>query len=94
MAYTVRDATKLHGVGLFGGYNIFLNQRIKVCIYFENDPISIHVDDVKKLVNKSLKSWSGWTSSDNIDELQIKIKEAKTIKEIVVFLYEEQEKSF
>ena len=30
VGYQVKGARKLHGVGPFFGYNIFLNQRIKV----------------------------------------------------------------
>ena len=28
----IKDAHKLHGVGLFWGYNVFLNQRIKLAL--------------------------------------------------------------
>ncbi|SCY35564.1 hypothetical protein [Desulfoluna spongiiphila] len=90
MKYTVSDARKIHGVGPFWGYNIFLNQKVKVGIDFEGKPSQVNVYDVKKLVEKSLESWDGWVSSGSFNEIQEKIKEAKTIKEIVDVLYSEQ----
>jgi hypothetical protein len=46
-AYKVPGAKKLHGVGPFGGYNIFLNQKIKVELLFEGNPFQITADEVK-----------------------------------------------
>ncbi len=58
-AYKVTSAKKLHGVGPFWGYNIFLNQKIKVELLFEGKPFQITADEVKKRVLLSFKKWHG-----------------------------------
>jgi hypothetical protein len=79
----VRGAEKLYGVGLFWGYNIFLNQRIKVRLLIEETPLKISVDEVKRHVFHSFKHRHGWSTRDDFDELRTSIEEACSIPEII-----------
>jgi hypothetical protein len=81
--FNVKSAKKLHGVGLFWGYNIFLNQRIRVELVFEDKVENIPLEDVKAAVFKSFRTWHGWASADDFDELQSKVKNATSVREIM-----------
>src|ERR1041384_1759054 len=81
--FKVAAAKKLYGIGLFWGYNIFLNQRIRVELMFSDDSKEISLDEVKGAVFKSFRNWHGWGSSDTFDELQAKVKAASSIAELV-----------
>ena len=82
----VRDAKKLHGVGWFGGYNLFLNQRIKVELVFEGPPFQMSVEEVRQRVLDSFKRWSGWKTRDDFDELKAAIEHAPSIPEVIRLL--------
>jgi hypothetical protein len=88
LAVRVKDAHKLHGVGLFRGYNIFLNQRIKVKLELSGDPFRMQLDDVRQMVLKSFQSRRGWSSRDDFDELKASIENARSIPEIIERLSE------
>ncbi len=81
--FSVKGAKKLHGVGPFWGYNIFFNQRIKVELVFEGEPHHVSLDEVKEAVFKSFRTWHGWSSADDFDELQSKVKNANSLREII-----------
>lgn len=85
-AYKVKGAKKLHGVGPFWGYNIFLNQMIKVELLFEGNPFQITVDEVKKRVLLSFKRRHGWSTRGDFEELRERVKNAKSILEIIRLL--------
>ncbi len=79
----VRGAEKLHGVGLFWGYNCFLNQRIRVRLFLEGALAQVSVDEVKRHVFDSLKHRHGWSTRDDFDELKASIENARSISEII-----------
>jgi hypothetical protein len=83
---SVKNAKKLYGVGRFWGYNIFLNQRIKVELITEDKTIQISVEEVKKYVFKSFANWHGWASRGDFGELKKSVANAKTITEIIQLL--------
>lgn len=85
-AYKVKGAKKLHSVGPFWGYNIFLNQMIKVELLFEGNPFQITVDEVKKRVLLSFKRRHGWSTRGDFEELRERVKNAKSILEIIRLL--------
>ena len=87
-SYKVKGAKKLHGVGPFGGYNIFLNQMIKVELLFEGNPFQINVDEVKRRVLLSFKKRHGWSTRGDFEELRERVKNAKGILEIIQLLSE------
>lgn len=74
--------------GLFWGYDIFLNQMIKVELLFEGNPFQITVDEVKKRVLLSFKKRHGWSTRGDFDELQSNVENAHSILEIIQFLSE------
>lgn len=82
-AASVKSAKKLHSIGPFWGFNIFLNQRIKVELFFEGEPFVISVDDVRKRVLSSFRKWHGWQTRDDFDELKTAIEKASTVAEII-----------
>jgi len=81
-AVKIKDAKKLHGVGPFFGYNIFLNQRIKVELLPDGQPSQKDVGDVRDLVLKALRGNQGWNASGDYDELVASAERAKSISEI------------
>ena len=85
-AFKILNAKKLHGVGSFWGYNIFLNQKIKVELEFEGDPIKFSIDDIKKKVFHSFRKWHGWRARGDFKELYEKVKNAQSISEIIELL--------
>ncbi len=87
-AYKVTGAKKLHSVGPFGGYNVFLNQKIKVELLFEGNPFQITADEVKRRVLLSFKKRHGWSTRGDFEELQDSIKNAQSILEIIQLLSE------
>ena len=45
--YKINSAKKIKGVGLFWGYNVFLNQKIKVELSFSDKFEKISLEDLK-----------------------------------------------
>jgi hypothetical protein len=46
----IKDAHKLHGVGLFWGYKLFLNQRIRVELEPSGEPFAVSVAEVRDML--------------------------------------------
>ena len=82
-AARVKSANKLHGVGPLWGFNIFLNQRIKVDPVFDGEQFSVSVDEVRKRVLDSFRKWHGWQTRADFDELKAAIEKAETVAEVV-----------
>ena len=82
----VKDARRVQGIGPFWGFNIFLNQRIRVELLTEGDLHQVTTDDVKSRVLKSFQEWKGWSSSDRFDELRERTSSARSIPEIIQIL--------
>jgi len=81
-AVRVKGARRLHGIGPFGGYNIFLNQRIKVTLEYDGAPFQMSLEEVKERIFRSFEEWEGWSASSNFEELQEQIQRSTSIKEI------------
>jgi hypothetical protein len=79
----VKNAHKLHGVGLFWGYNIFMNQRIKVELELSGEPFNISLEEIKRMMFESFQRWHGWRSRGDFDELKASIEKAKSVSEIM-----------
>ncbi len=82
----VRGANKLHGVGLFFGYNIFLNQRIKVQLHIDGEPIQVSLTEVKDYVFDSFKHRRAWRTRGDFAELRSEVQNAASIPEIIELL--------
>ncbi|MEI7881842.1 MAG: hypothetical protein WCI95_13335 [bacterium] len=87
-AIHVKSARKLHGVGLFWGFNPMVGQRIKVDLIFDGEPFLMTVVDVRNLVLDLFKKSSGWQTRDDFDELKSSVENASTIGELIRLLSE------
>jgi len=81
-AFRVNGARKLHGIGPFGGFNIFLNQKIRVEPNFAGEPSQMSLEALKKRVFQSFEEWHGWSSAINFEEMKERVRTATSIKEI------------
>ncbi len=84
--YAIRiiGAKKLHGVGFLWGYNIFLNQKIRVELIPDGEPFKLSLDEVRAKVLKVLRgNRSFWESGGNFEEIEQAIVDAKAIPEII-----------
>ena len=84
--FVVKSAKKLHGVGFLWGFNIFLNQNIRVELTFEGKPRKVALDEIKGRIFQSFQKWHGWATRGDFDELQEKVRNAQSISEIIQLL--------
>lgn len=84
--FRVRSARKLHGLGRFGGYDIFLNQWIRVGLDIEDTHREASLDEVKEIVLKDFDSWDGWRSRGDFDVLRRRVTGAHTIPGLLEIL--------
>lgn len=80
----IKDAKKLYGIGFLWGYNIFLNQKIRVELIPDGEPFNLSLDEVRAKVLKVFRgNRSFWASGGNFEEIEQAILNAKTIPEII-----------
>jgi hypothetical protein len=87
MAARVRSARKLHSVGPFRGFNIFLNQRIKIELCYEGNLFPISLTELREMLLESFEKWHGWSSAENFEELRAKVTRATTFGELFDALF-------
>jgi hypothetical protein len=83
LALRVKGAEKLHGVGLFRGYNIFLNQRIKMKLHVAGPRIQVSLEEVKDKIFESFRISHGWATRADYQELKANVRNASSIAEII-----------
>ena len=81
-AVRVAGARKVRGLGRFGGYGIFLNQRIEVELVVAGEPSRMPLDQFKQRLSESFTEWHGWQATDEFPELQGAVARATTYGEI------------
>lgn len=81
--YIVTKARKLHGVGPFWGYNIFLNRWIRVALDLRSSGETLSVDGVRSLVLNDFQNSPNWQTRDDFQELLAAVERASTIAEII-----------
>lgn len=86
MEYKIRGARKLRGVGPFGGYNLFLNQRIEVALQLDEQSVQLSLEDVKQKVLRSFKQWHGWSSRGDFADLTERVQNAGSYGELIQLL--------
>jgi hypothetical protein len=79
--FGVQSAKKVHGVGPFWGYNLFLNQRIKVELTLRPLP-SMSLEEVRARVREAFTGNQRWDASADMEGLQRSIASAPTIREM------------
>lgn len=82
IAIKVTGARKLHGAGFLGGFNLFLNQRIKVELKHSGEPFQLRLEEVKERIFESFETWHGWTASENFDDIKKGVEKASSVEEI------------
>lgn len=85
-AFHVKDAKKVNGIGFLGGWNIFLNQKIRVELEIEEEPKKTTLDEVKQKVLKCFFAWHGWSSGGNLPELKKRVQAAASVRELASVL--------
>jgi hypothetical protein len=88
IGFQVKGARKITGVGLFCGYNIFLNQTIKVELMLDQTTRNVSIDEVKNIIFRSFEKWHGWKSRGDLEELKVKVKKTNSIANIITLLSE------
>jgi hypothetical protein len=81
-AYPVAGA-KVGSVGAFGGWNLFLNQRIRVELLAAAQRYTIAVDELRNRVFESFQTWEGWQSAENFEEVEANVRRATTVDAII-----------
>jgi hypothetical protein len=81
--FLVKSARKLHGVGRFWGFNIFLTQRIRVALEIESTGRTYTADEVRQIVTRDFRSWHGWASREDFDQLKESVLRATSSAEIL-----------
>ncbi len=79
----VRSATRLGGVGLFWGFNVFLNQRIRVALELESTGKTLITGQVRQIVLRDFRNWHGWESREDFDQLKDAVQKASSVGEIL-----------
>jgi len=87
-ALKVGGAKKLHGVGPFCGYNVFLNQRIKVELQLDGELSQVDLSQTRERVLKALRGSQGWDAGDDADALIASVEQAKSISDIASIITE------
>lgn len=84
VAIKAKGGKKLHGVGRFWGYDVFLDQRIRVGLEFNGSPFEISLDAVKNEVHRSLtKEYDFWSSGGSVPRLRAQVNQAESVVEII-----------
>ena len=82
--YKVKSARKLHGVGPLWGYNIFLNQKIKVELDFSPTVKEASIEELKKMVFKNFeKDRHFWESRDDLSELKEMVSSTESMSSLI-----------
>ena len=84
--FRVRGARKLHGVGPFGGYTIFLNQRIRVALDLEDEERVADLDELRGIVLADFDAWHGWRSRGDFDLLLSRVQGATSVVGLISVL--------
>jgi hypothetical protein len=85
--FKVINAKKSHGIGPLWGYNIFLNQKIRINLEFGSCKTEETLNSVKERILKIFKKDRYfWEAGGNLDELIQLVKESPTISELIVKL--------
>lgn len=82
-AYPIKTAHKIGGAGWFGGWDLFFNQRIRVALIPAAEPFDITLDDLKRRVFESFRTWHGWSSAENFAEIERNVQKAATVSQVI-----------
>lgn len=87
MQFKVISANKIGYIGPFFGFNIFLNQKLKVELKFSDKIDKISLDEFRKRVVKTFnQDRFFWESGGDFNELISLVNKTPTISEIIKML--------
>ena len=92
-SYNIVNAKKIKGVGPFWGYNIFLNQKIKVELTYKDDCSNLNIELFKNKVLNYIKI-AKWDSADNYEDIKLKINNLNNFKQIIIILSNSYHKEY
>lgn len=82
--YFVTAATKLKGIGPFWGYNIFLNQNIRLNLVLSTETKELTLPDLQRKVIAAInKERDFWSSGGNIGEVRKLVYDATSIADLI-----------
>lgn len=79
----LKDAKKMYGIGFLWGYNIFLNQKIKVHLILSEKPFFTSLNSFKKMLEEIFRTNHGWASRGDFVEFKKSIRRAHNIEQII-----------
>ena len=82
--YLVKSAAKVKGIGPFWGYNIFLNQNIRIKLVLSTETQELTLPDVKnKVITATNKERNFWSSGGNINQLRKLVVDSPSIADLI-----------
>jgi hypothetical protein len=81
--YVIESAVKTGYAGRFWGLSLLYTRLIKVKLIFNQEPYSILLDDVKRIMCRSIDNHSFWLSSGCPEELKKAILSSSTFDELI-----------
>lgn len=92
LSVKVKSATKSHGVGFLWGYNIFLNQKIKVSLLLEDNAQCIDFGEVKAKVIKAIRTSHAWGGGSDVRDVALALERASNVSDIAIIIFDAYEK--
>lgn len=87
-AYRVANVKKLHGVGLFGGYNLFFNRRLRVGLDLIQEPRPYTLNEIKEMIVNAVLRDDECPAYPHRRELLREVRSARSIREALLCLGE------
>lgn len=81
-AWKIKTARKLHGIGPFLGFNVFLNQKIRVELIPEGEPFEMSAAELKARVLECFRGAQEWSARADLDRLVISLEQAQSPADI------------
>lgn len=85
--FTVRDATKIGTIGALWGFDIFLNQRLRVSLQFAGLEEKVSLEQVKGMLQRAIDADPDhWESGGELNRLRESIDRANGYLELIEIL--------
>lgn len=82
-SFKVVGVTKLRGVGFLWGFNPLYGRRIKVKLDTRRSESDLSIEQLTGKLLALLRSWPGWQSRDDYEELVASIQNATSISQLI-----------
>lgn len=78
-SWIIKEATKLNSIGLFWGYNVFLEQNIRVKFKYKENKKIYNLLDVKKLILDKIYRDRYFGNQGEFDEIVSTVNQSESI---------------